>query len=136
MQGTRHSLRLWFRAMWYVTTQKSGVSTLGLQRILGLGSYRTAWTWLHKLRAAMVLPGRERLTGEVEVDEAYLGGPKPGKRGCGTAGKALVLVAAQVDGCCIGRIRLRRVADVSATSLERTVQVAVEPGSVVRTDGL
>ena len=136
LQGTQHSLRLWFRAMWYVTNQKSGVSALGLQRVLGLGSYRTAWTWLHKLRAAMVRPGRERLTGEVEVDETYLGGPRPGKRGRGAAGKALVVVAAQGDGRRIGRIRLQRVSDISATSLERAVQAAVEPGSVVRTDGL
>ncbi len=135
-QGTQHSLRLWFRAMWYVTNQKSGVSALGLQRVLGLGSYRTAWTWLHKLRAAMVRPGRERLSGMVEVDETYLGGPRAGKHGRGAAGKVLVVVAAQVEGPRIGRIRLRRVPDASAPQLERAVQDAVEPGSIVRTDGL
>ncbi len=135
-QDTKHSLRLWFRAMWYMTTQKHGVSALGLQRVLGLGSYRTAWTWLHKLRVAMVRPGREQLAGEVEVDETYLGGPKPGKRGRGAAGKTLIVVAAQVDGRRIGRIRLRRVPDASAKHLERAVQEAVAPGSVVRTDGL
>ena len=134
-QGTRHSLRLWFRAMWYVTNQKSGVSALGLQRVLGLGSYRTAWRWLHKLRCAMVRPDRDRLTGEVEADEAFLGGPKSGKRGRGAAGKALVSVIAQVDGRRIGRIRLRRIPDASAHSLEQAVQAAVEPGSRVRTDG-
>jgi transposase-like protein/ribosomal protein L37AE/L43A len=134
-QGTRHSLRLWFRAMWYVTNQKSGVSALGLQRVLGLGSYRTAWTWLHKLRAVMVRPGREQLAGEVEVDEAYVGGPKPGKRGRGAAGKSLVVVAAQADGRRIGRIRMRRVPDASAHSLQGVIQAVVEPGSVVRTDG-
>ncbi|MGH9895280.1 MAG: IS1595 family transposase, partial [bacterium] len=115
--------------------QKSGISALGLQRALGLGSYRTAWLWLHKLRAAMVRPGRDRLTGTVEVDETYLGGPKPGKHGRGAAGKALIVVAAQVDGRRVGRIRLRRVPDASARSLERAVQEAVTPGSVVRTDG-
>ena len=135
-QDTKADLRLWFRAMWYVTNQKSGVSALGLQRTLGLGSYRTAWTWLHKLRAAMVRPGRDRLTGAVEVDETYWGGPKPGKHGRGAAGKALIVVAAEVDGRHIGRIRLRRVRDTSAQSLERAVQEAVAPGSVVRTDGL
>ncbi|MGH7376358.1 MAG: IS1595 family transposase, partial [Candidatus Methylomirabilales bacterium] len=92
-QDTKADLRLWFRAMWYVTNQKSGISALGLQRALGLGSYRTAWLWLHKLRAAMVRPGRDRLTGTVEVDETYLGGPKPGKHGRGAAGKALIVVA-------------------------------------------
>jgi hypothetical protein len=67
--------------MWYVTNQKQGVSVLGLQQVLGLGSYRTVWTWLHRLRRAMVRPGRDRLMGTVEVDETYLGGEKPGKRG-------------------------------------------------------
>jgi len=135
-QDTKADLRLWFRAMWYVTNQKSGVSALGLQRTLGLGSYETAWTWLHKLRAAMVRPGRDRLAGIVEVDEACWGGPRPGKRGRGAAGKILIVVAAQVDGRRIGRIRLQRVPDASAPSLERAIHTAVEPGSVVRTDGL
>jgi len=134
-QDTKADLRLWFRAMWYVTNQKSGVSALGLQRALGLGCYQTAWTWLQKLRAAMVRPGRDRLTGVVEADEAYLGGPRPGLPGRGAAGKTLVSVIAQVDGRGIGRIRLRRIPDASARSLERAVRAAVEPGSVVRTDG-
>jgi len=134
-QDTRLPLRLWFRAMWYVTNQKHGVSAVGLQRVLGLGSYRTAWTWLHKLRAAMVRPGRDRLSGTVEVDETYLGGEKPGKRGRGAAGKTLVLVAAQQDGPRIGRIRLQRVADASGARLSAAVQAGVEPGSTVRTDG-
>ena len=76
-------LRVWFEALWHVTSQKGGTSALGLQRVLGLGSYRTAWTLLHKLRRAMVRPGRERLQGMVEVDEIFIGGPKPGKRGRG-----------------------------------------------------
>ena len=128
-------LRLWFEAMWYVTNQKSGVSALGLQRVLGLGSYHTAWNWLHKLRRAMVRPGRDRLTGVVEVDEIFIGGEKPGKRGRGAAGKALVVVAAQEDGKRIGRLRLRRVADAAGESLEPAVWEMVEPGSTVRTDG-
>jgi len=128
-------LRLWYEAMWYVTNQKSGVSALGLQRVLGLGSYHTAWNWLHKLRRAMVRPGRDRLTGVVEVDEIFIGGEKPGKRGRGAAGKALVVVAAQEDGKRIGRIRLRRVADAAGESLEPAVWEMVEPGSTVRTDG-
>ena len=135
-QDSHLPLRVWFRAMWWVTNQKSGMSALGLQRALGLGSYRTAWICLQKLRRAMVRPGRDRLTGEVEADEAFLGGPRPGKRGRGAAGKTLVVVVAQVDGRRIGRIRLRRVPDASARSLERAVQEAVVPGSVVRTDGL
>ena len=70
---THKPLRLWFEAMWYVTNQKFGVSALGLQRVLGLGSYHTAWNWLHKLRRAMVRPGRDRLSGVIEVDEIFIG---------------------------------------------------------------
>ena len=80
-EGTRKPLRTWFLAMWFVTSQKNGVSALGLQRALGLGSYETSWTWLHKLRRAMVRPGRDRLAGEIEADETYVGGPEEGKRG-------------------------------------------------------
>ena len=133
-QDTRTPLQLWFRAIWYATNQKHGVSALGLQRALGLGSYRTAWTWLHKLRHAMVRPGRDRLSRTVEVDETYIGGEKSGKRGRGAAAKALIVVAAQEENR-IGRIRLRRVLDASERSLGFAVQECVQPGSVVRTDG-
>lgn len=134
-QGTRKPLKVWFRAIWYVVNQKQGVSALGLQRVLGLGSYRTAWTWMHKLRVAMVRPGRDRLTGTVEMDETYIGGERSGKRGRGSEGKALVVIAAEEDGTRIGRIRLNRVADASGKSLGEAAEKAVEPGSVVRTDG-
>jgi transposase-like protein len=121
--------------MWYVTNQKHGVSALGLQSALGLGSYRTAWKWMHKLRHAMVRPGRDRLSGVIEVDETYIGGEKQGKRGRGAADKVLVVVAAQVDGTRVGRIRLRRVPDASAKSLEEAVEEIVEKASIVKTDG-
>ncbi len=134
-QDSRLPLTLWFRAMWYVTSQKNGASALGLQRVLGMGSYQTAWAWLHKLRRAMVRPGRDRLSGVVDVDESYVGGPKSGKRGRGAAGKALVFVAAQQDGSRIGRIRLLPIADASADSLEAAMHWAVEPGSTVCSDG-
>ena len=78
---TPKPLRVWFEAMWHITNQKYGANTLGLQRLLGLGSYHTAWQWLHRLRRAIVRPGRERLMGPVEVDETYIGGERPGKRG-------------------------------------------------------
>jgi transposase-like protein len=135
LQDTRKPLRLWFRAMWYVTSQKSGVSALGLQRVLGLGSYHTAWAWLHKLRRAMVRPGRDRLTGTVQVDETYLGGERPGTGGRGAAGKSLVVIAAEQDGARTGRIRLRRVPDASVRSLHGAITEAVEVGSVIETDG-
>jgi transposase-like protein len=134
-EGTRKPLRNWFQAMWHVTSQKSGGSALGLQRVLGLGSYQTAWTWLHKLRRAMVRPGRDRLSGIVEVDETYLGGPEGGVRGRQTEKKALIVVAAQANGKGIGRIRMQWIQDASAESLIPFVEESVEPGSVVHTDG-
>jgi transposase-like protein len=134
-QDTRKDLRTWFRAVWWVCGQKNGVSALGVQRVLGLGSYETAWTWMHKLRRAMVRPGRDRLAGQVEVDETYIGGERSGKRGRGAEGKAMVVIAAQKDGKGIGRIRLVRPANGSAAELEAFVMSAIEPGSEVETDG-
>jgi transposase-like protein len=134
-QDTRKPLTLWFRAIWWVTSQKNGASAIGLQRVLGLGSYKTAWTWLHKLRRAMVRPGRDRLIGTIEVDETYLGGLEEGVRGRQTESKALIVVAAQEDGNGIGRIRMRRIPDASTESLMPFVQDAIAPGSLVHTDG-
>ena len=85
----------WFRAMYWVVSQKNGASALGLQRVLGLGSYKTAWTWLHKFRRAMARPGRDRLSGTVEVDETYLGGLEEGVRGRQTDRKSLIAIAPQ-----------------------------------------
>jgi transposase-like protein len=132
---THLPLRLWFQAMWYVVNQKNGSSALGVQRVLGLGSYRTAWRWLHKLRRAMVRPGRDQLAGTIEVDEVYVGGERTGKRGRGAGGKALVLIAAQADGAKIGRIRLARVVNASAPVLAQAISASVTPGSQVLTDG-
>ena len=129
-------LTTWFRAMWHVTSQKNGVSALGLQRVLGLGSYKTAWALLHKLRRAMVRPGRDRLGGVVEVDETYWGGEEEGVVGRLTHDKASIIVAAQTDGRGIGRIRLRRIANLTRATLHGFIRDAVEPGSTVRTDGL
>ena len=133
-QDTRKPLRLWFRAMWTITTQKNGASALGLQRVLGLGSYQTAWPWMHKLRRAMVRPGRERLTGLVEVDETYWGAEEEGVIGRQTERKALIAVAAEERGTGLGRIRMQRVQNASAASLMPFVEESVEPGSVVVTD--
>jgi transposase-like protein len=121
--------------MWYVTSQKNGASAMGLQRVLGLGSYLTAWTWLHKLRRAMVRPGRDRLSGRIEVDETYVGGEEPEAHARQLLGKSLVAIAAQEDGRGIGRIRMARIPDGSAASLQQFIRGAIEPGSVVHTDG-
>ena len=134
-QDTRKPLATWFRAMWFVTSQNNGASALGLQRVLGLGSYRTAWSWLHKLRRAMVRSGRDRLVGWVEVDETYLGAPEEGVVGRGVQGKALIVVAAQAEGKGIGRIRMRVIRHPSAACLHPFVQDCIEPGSTVHTDG-
>jgi transposase-like protein len=135
-EGTRKPLRVWFLAMWFVTNEKLGGSALGLQRMLGLGSYQTAWSWLHKLRRAMVRPGRDRLRGFVEVDETYVGGTEKGVRGRHTDTKSIVVIAVEVlEPKGFGRVRLRRVPDVAGGSLLPFVQEAVRPGAVVRSDG-
>ena len=134
-QDSHLPLATWFRAMWHVCVQKNGASALGLQRALGLGSYETAWLCLHKLRKAMIRPGRDRLSGTVEVDETFLGGERPGKRGRGAEGKTLVLIAAAQDGQGIGRIRLAQIKDASARTLARALGSMVEPGATITTDG-
>jgi transposase-like protein len=135
-QDTRSPLRTWFLAMWFVTSQKYGASALGLKRVLGLSSYQTAWTWLHKLRRAMVRPGRERLKGVVEVDETYVGGEEEGVRGRETHKKAIVVIAVEMlEPKGFGRVRMRRVPDCSAASLTGFVRDAVAPGACVHTDG-
>jgi transposase-like protein len=134
-QDSKKPLQQWFNAAWHITSQKYGANALGLQRILGLGSYRTSWAWLHKLRRAMIRPGRDRLRGIIEVDETFIGGEKSGKRGRGAAGKELVVIAVQKDGRKLGRIRLQRVPDASANSLEDAIQNTIEPGSIIQTDG-
>ena len=135
-QNTRLPLTVWFRAIWQVTSQKNGISALGLQRVLGLGSYKTAWAMLHKLRRAMVRPGRDRLRGLVEVDETYWGAEEAGVVGRLTQDKALIIVGAEEDGQGIGRIRMRSIPDLTKNSLHGFIAQAVEPGSTVRTDGL
>lgn len=135
LEGTRKPLRVWFRAMWWVATQKTGLSAKAFVREMGLPSYETAWTWLHKLRRAMVRAGRQKLVGRIEVDETFIGGEEAGLSGRQSGDKALVVIAAEEDGKGIGRIRLRHVTDASAASLIPFVEASVEPGSVVHTDG-
>jgi transposase-like protein len=138
---TRTALRVWLAAAWYLTNQKQGVSALGLQRALGLGSYETAWTMLHRFRRAMVRPDRERLKGRVEVDETYLALTdreepiSPIGRKSQTS-KVLVVIAVEVlQPKGFGRIRLRRIPKDSAEYVVPFVQASVEPGARVRTDG-
>ena len=134
-QDSRIPLRLWFEAIWHVVSQKQGANAKGLQRVLGLSRYETTWTMLHRLRIAMVRPGRDQLIGRVQIDETYIGGPRPGKRGRGAAGKTLVLIATEVKDKRMGRIRLHKVKDASGTSLIPAIKESAQPNSEICTDG-
>ncbi len=133
--GTRSPITQWFATAWHVCSTKNGASALALQKLLGLGSYETAWVWLHKLRRAMVIPGRDLLNGEVEVDETYVGGEEPGLRGGRARGKkVLVAIAVECRGRGSGRVRLGRIPDVSALSLHGFIKANVRPGTLLLTD--
>ena len=133
---TRTPLTVWFSACWLFASQKNGVSALSLQRALEIGSYQTAWAMLHRLRSVLVRPGRERLTGTVEVDETFIGGEEPGLRGGRAKGKkSLVGVAVEVtEPKGLGRCRMAILPDASAASLHPFVTAHVEPGTTVITD--
>src|SRR5712691_2678490 len=133
--GTRSPLSLWFTAASYITTQKAGGSALGLRRALELGSHAAAWAWLHKFGRAMVRPGRDKLAGEVEVDETYVGGVASGKHGRGAERKTVVLIAVEKRGRGMGRVRFARIPGTSGDSLLPAVEELIEPASVVSTDG-
>jgi transposase-like protein/DNA-directed RNA polymerase subunit RPC12/RpoP len=128
-------LLLWFRVIWQMIAQKNGISAMGVQRIMGFGSYRTAWTWLHKLRMVTVLSSRAKLNGKVEVDETLLGGKSSGKRGRGAEGKILVGIAVEVLDKGTGRVRLSSLPDASRKSLKKFITNNIEDGSELITDG-
>jgi transposase-like protein len=134
-QDTRKPLRSWFTAIWWVTTQKYGASAKGLQQVLGLKSYETAWAWLHKIRKAMVFPNRTKLSGEVEIDECYIGGvAEGGKTGRGSEHKVIVAVATEIKGNKLGRIRLQVIKDASSASFASFITENIERGSKIITD--
>jgi transposase-like protein len=134
-QDSHLPLTIWFRAIWQVTSQKNGISAMGLQRVLGLESYQEAWMMLHKLRRAMIRPGRDCLSGVVEVDQTCWGAEEPGLIGRLTENKVLVAVAIEEDGRRIGRIRLETTPDLKRATLHGFIAASAEPGSTVRTDG-
>jgi transposase-like protein len=134
MHDTKKPITYWFKAMWWFTTRKSGVNAINLQDLLGF-SYVTAWSWLQKLRRCTIRKDREKLSGKVEVDEFFIGGQKPGKRGRGAAGKRIVVAAVEREGSKIGRIRLQVIDDCSSKSLTAFIDQNVEDGSRVVTDG-
>ena len=132
---TRTPLTVWFAAAWLLVNSKTGVSATQLRREMELGSVQTAWVMLHRYRTVMVRPGRDRLRGDVEVDESFLGGPEPGVPGCGAPGKVLFAAAVEVNEGRIGRARLGVIPDASTVSLAAFLDANVEPGSRVITDG-
>ena len=139
-EQTKTGLAKWFLAIYLVTSSKGGISAMELQRQMGLGSYQTAWSWLHKIRRAMVRPERAPLGAQVEADETYVGAPRPGRSGRGAAGKTTVAGAVetgrgQARGCRLGRLRLAVVPDVSARSLEGFLGENVAKPATVTTDG-
>ena len=117
-------------AIWFVTSQKNGISAQGLQRVLGFGSYETAWAWMHKLRRAMVRPDREQLAGVVEVDETFVGGVSIGRPGA-SSDKVPVMVAVEKlnAGKRLGRVRLEVAERPATLELVEFAQRMVEPGS-------
>ena len=124
-----------FRALWWMIAQKNGVSAVGVQRVLGLGSYRTAWVWLHKFRRLMVFPDRNKLSGKIEVDETLVGGKRSGKRGRGAEGKSLVVIAVEILKKGTGRVRMSLISDASKKSLKKFINENIETGSNLITDG-
>ena len=134
-QETRKPLRLWFHVMWWMMSQKTGASAKNLQHTMGFRRYETAWTWLHKLRRAMIRSGRDRLKETVEVDETFIGGVEKDAKGRKTETKTLMVIAVEVEEKKLGRIRFRIIPDASAESLIPFIKENITPASVVITDG-
>ncbi len=134
---TRTPLTVWFTACWQFATAKDGISALSLKRVLEIGSYQTAWAMLHRMRSVLVRPGRDRLTGAVEVDETYIGGEEAELRGGRARGKkVLTAIAVEIrDPKGFGRCRIAPIADASADSLHPFITAHVAPGATVITDG-
>ena len=135
--GTRKPLLLWFHIMWWVVAQKTGASANNLMDFMGFGSYETAWSWLQKIRRAMVRPQRDFLSGEIEVDETFIGGKEigTGKQGRGSETKTLVVVATECIGKQIGRVRFKCIPEASGEQLSIFIEETIEKGSTIITDG-
>ena len=133
--GTRKPLTLWFKALWWFSTRKSSVNATALKELLGLGSYQTAWCWLQKLRTCTIFPDRSKLSGNVEVDECFLGGEKSGKRGRGAQHKCKVAVAVERSGRKLGRLRLQVIDNCSTEQLTCFAKENIALGSHITTDG-
>jgi len=149
MQDSKLPVRVWFAAMWLFVTQKDGISAKSLQENLGLCSYRSSWSLLHKLRVAMVRSDREKLSGVVEVDEEYIGGVlEDGKKGRGSENKQLVVVAVQLEKIPgnnpnrpllrdyrLAKIRAKHIPNASKIELHNFIKENIEKGSTIIRDG-
>jgi len=125
LAGTRKPLKTWFRAVFEISARRNGISAKDLQRIMGFGSYKTAWSWLHKLRVALVRPEREPLGQHVQIDEGYVGGTR--------GGKSMVLVATETTD---GRIRLAHAENNDEATIRQFASANVACTAAVTTDGL
>lgn len=134
LHGTRKPLRLWLRAMFLMAGQKLGLSAKNFQRMMGLGSYQTAWTWLHKLRSVMVVPGRRKLGAKVEVDESYFTGGANDRSGRASE-DPMVVAAVEREGRALGCVRMQVISCASSSELVPFVERSVQPGATVVTDG-
>lgn len=132
---TRTPLKDWFGAIWYITNQKNGVSALGIQRLLGLGSYQTSWTLLHKLRSAMVNPEREKLSGLVEIDETFIRRSSSTKSNKNQTNTIVLIAVELLEPKDFGRIRLRHVDAATKENVKQFILDVVEPGSTIYSDG-
>ena len=135
--GTRKPLLLWFHIMWWVVAQKTGVSASNMMDFMGFGSYKTVWTWLQKLRRAMLRPGRDKLYGIVEVDETYMGGMEIGaeKQDRDAETKVMVVIATECIGKKIGRVRFQCIKEATPENLIPFIKNNIKQGSTVITDG-
>lgn len=128
-------LRTWLYALWFMVSQKSGISALGLGREIGIERQKTTWKLLALIRKSMTQVGKDKLAGTVEIDEVFVGGVHKGKTGRGALGKELVLVAVEDKGKKgYGRIRMQIIQDATSATLLEAIQTMVEVGSSIRTD--
>jgi transposase-like protein len=132
---TRTPLSTWFAAMWFITSQKNGISAQGLQRVLGFGSYETAWAWMHKLRRVMVRPDRERLAGEVELDEIFVGGRATGRLGASTSKVPIMVAVERGERGRLGRVRMEVADRPNTSAILEFARSTIAEGSTIHTDG-
>jgi len=131
----RTPLSTWFAAIWFITSQKNGMSAQSLQRVVGFGSYETAWAWLQKLRRAMVRPERELLSGVVELDEVFIGNESRGRAGGVKDHTAAMVAVESVPGRKLGRVRIEVAQRARSADILKFADRVIAKGALVKTDG-